>query len=527
MMFIQYLERIDNMEVSFTDVTVCGYSKMINARAIVDADVIVPDTHPDIGTVLAVRASAESCERYIKKDKMVFSGNLKFNILYACEEETGRIYTIEHSIPFSHQTDSNGIDEDAFTVGTCHISKTDFNVRNSRKLRVEAELSLPVRAYKQNEIKAVNGVDSDSDIPVRYSDCEGDRIVLCREIEFDVSDSVALPPDECSEHEIYDVSYRSDISDVKTVNNKAVIKGIIPIKILYGTENGVQSYDTDISFTEIEDLETSGASDRISSVFDVADLSCSLSQSESGIKADAEIKIRGRICIYDRCEYHVASDIYSPDYEYTSECEKSDLADIAQTSVNQTTVKDTVTVSDLSHPVSKILYMTASTSQTDTVLADSSVTVSGMLHSTVIYQSEDGGLHSVSKNTPYEITESVSDGCNSACAELEVSNYSYIMGSPNEIQLRCVVRSITDSLKCSKKSFITAFSIDSEKPVSRDSQPSITVCYPDPDITLWDIAKKYSTTVGEIEALNSVSDGDTLSRENPLLIAKRTGGIKA
>lgn len=60
-----------------------------------------------------------------------------------------------------------------------------------------------------------------------------------------------------------------------------------------------------------------------------------------------------------------------------------------------------------------------------------------------------------------------------------------------------------------------------DKPIAREASASLTLYYPTASDTLWDIAKKYGTTVPEIMAANGLS-ADTAS--GVLVIPKRGTG---
>jgi LysM repeat protein len=44
-----------------------------------------------------------------------------------------------------------------------------------------------------------------------------------------------------------------------------------------------------------------------------------------------------------------------------------------------------------------------------------------------------------------------------------------------------------------------------DKPILREKEASLVLCYPAPTDSLWDIAKKYSTTTAAIMEANSIS----------------------
>lgn len=510
------------MEFNLNTVSVCDYNRQIKTKATVEADVIVPDTKPDIYRILSVKALADVSERYMRKDKVIFSGKVKFNILYVGESDKTKICSIEYSSPFNHQADMPGADDSALSIGMCNVSKTVFDVKNSRKLSVGAVLDLKAEAVRQSTLEAISGESEISDIPSRSSVYECDYLAASKEFEFTVSDSLMLPStdDAC---EIYDVSVRPDISEIKTVNNKAVIKGNANVQILYGADGEISDYDTEIAFTEIVDIDSISSDHTVSSHFEVADCVSSLLASESGTEVDIDFKVRGSICAYAHSEYSLASDIYSPDYSYDIKNRKASLIRISKANGIQTTVKDSIVLSDTEPSVSKIHFMDSSVSHVSAHGESSAIKLSGAVENVIIYSDENGNLYRLRHTTPFE-TELVCDSDitdGDVMADISCLNYGYILASSREIQTRVILRADGQFIDFDEINLITDFKLDTKSPIQKTSQPSIIVFYPDADTDIWDIAKKYNTTCEEIIRVNSLDDSSSLSPDKPILIPKR------
>ena len=133
---------MNDMEFSKSPVSVCEQSKQLKTKTNLEADVIVPDTKPDIYRVLNVKALPDVTECYMKKDKIIFSGKTKFTILYVGEGDMGKICSIEYSLPFNHLADMAGAEEGSVARSSCNISSTAFDIKNSRKLSTYSQDSV-------------------------------------------------------------------------------------------------------------------------------------------------------------------------------------------------------------------------------------------------------------------------------------------------------------------------------------------------------------------------------------------------
>ena len=67
---------------------------------------------------------------------------------------------------------------------------------------------------------------------------------------------------------------------------------------------------------------------------------------------------------------------------------------------------------------------------------------------------------------------------------------------------------------------VRQISVYKDRPARSEKSPSLTLCYPSFGETLWDIAKKYSTTVSELMAANGIS---AENMPTVLVIPRRVG----
>ena len=72
-----------------------------------------------------------------------------------------------------------------------------------------------------------------------------------------------------------------------------------------------------------------------------------------------------------------------------------------------------------------------------------------------------------------------------------------------------------------EETYIRTCNVYKDRPVSRADDTMLTLYYPTVDDTLWDVAKKYSTTVPELLSANNMTEE---ARVTVLMIPKRRTG---
>ena len=104
----------------------------------------------------------------------------------------------------------------------------------------------------------------------------------------------------------------------------------------------------------------------------------------------------------------------------------------------------------------------------------------------------------------------------------DLEQLSTTMADSNEIEVKAVVSLNVLVIKCEEEMIIDKVE---EQPLDMkkiQSMPGVTVYMVKPGDTLWDIAKRFYTTVDEICALNEL-ENENISASWPLLLVKRVG----
>ncbi len=515
-------EGMNDMEFSKSPVSVCEQSKQIKTKTNLEADVIVPDTKPDIYRVLNVKALPDVTECYMKKDKIIFSGKTKFTILYVGEGDMGKICSIEYSLPFNHVADMTGAEEGTVARSSCNISSTAFDIKNSRKLSVGAALDLCADSLRMADVEVIDGEGETTDVPFLSEQRNFDCLAASEDFNIELSDTLILPTtnDEC---EIYDVDIRPNISEIKAVNNKAIVKGNANITVLYFADNEISSYDTEATFTEIIDISSLSSEQTVVSHFEVAEVSYSALPSENGINLELDAKLKGNISAYESKECTLTTDIYSPDYSYDVKSRRAKLLHIEKCPSQETTIKDNITLSAAEPPICKIHYMDALISSTSAKKERDSIRLEGNVENIVIYSDEEQNLNRIRHTTPFNIELECKSICDDAIIDADIScaNHSFALASGREIQTRVTIKANVKLTCLENVTLITDFNVDTSTPINKNSQAGIVVFYPSKGTDIWSVAKKYNTTCEEIIKINSLDASSTTLGDKPILIPKR------
>ena len=499
-------------------------------QTVVDIDIIVPDSKPDVLRVLQVDAVSAVNEKYIQKDHLTISGNVNYKILYATDEADAQpqVKSILYNAPFSQQVEIKGIDDTMMTAVKSDVVHVEFGIQNSRKINVKTVIELDSSVVRTVQQSLVCGVEGELDLPYRKELLESFHMVACQEDVFSLGDALGVPAGNPMIDEILKVDVSVDGKEVKVVNGKVVAKGNVNICTLYmGTNGEMSSMEHQLGFTEVLDVHEVDADQTCDVEYQVRDVDYKITQDNDGDPnlVDFQMELSAVTKAYVQTSAEVLSDIYSPDYAVDVERQQLTVNRLVFGGTGQVVVKDQIDIPADQPSIVKIYNVIAKPYLETAALEHGKITVSGTIDAYLLYlsSSSDSPVYSVKKEVPFThvIEAPGADGDGKPEVKLAVEHVNYSLNSANDAEVRFVVSADARVVKTTAVSVITDVSLDEDTRIDKSQQPSITIYFAQAGDNLWDIAKRYHTTVEEIASVNKLDPFTVIDDTQQLLIPKR------
>ena len=136
------------------------------AQTIVEGDILVPDTKPDITRVLSVDARVELNKHKVEDGKIAVEGITYFKILYVSEKEEQPLYSIDSSAGFKQDIEIDGISAEVKGEVTADVEHIDFTINNERKIGVKAIINLMGKGIEKKTVEITKDLAGLEDIQV-------------------------------------------------------------------------------------------------------------------------------------------------------------------------------------------------------------------------------------------------------------------------------------------------------------------------------------------------------------------------
>ena len=498
-------------------------------QATVDNDIIVPDTQPDVKTVLQAEVLPMICEKHVQKDYIILTGNMDYSIIYLSDEKDSpsAIKSISTRIPFTHQIEVSGAQEASFTGIKPDVVSVDFSAVNSRKINVKSTVEFESNIIISDGFEAVCSAQAEQELPCRNQEIETFALASFCENEFELSDTFSIPSGSEMIDELLKVDIKINSREVKSISGKPVAKGTVDVHALYtDTAGQIQCIDGEIPFTEILSADDVGADDMCEVEYTITDLSYSAAADTDGDISMLDLRTRINIatCVYRKSVDSITEDLYSPDFEVSVMRDSVRVCRIAGGGTDSSVIKDTVQISADAPPISRIYNVIAKPYVESAEIKGGKAHISGVADTYIMYTSSDKDcpVSSFKKEIPFSYSIATACGDDARISVFcDVDAISYNAVSSNTADVQFTINFDTKIITEERISYIKNAEADEENIYDRSQIAGIVIYFASAGESMWDIAKRYHTTAQAIASANGCDFPDILTEAKQIMIPRR------
>lgn len=483
-----------------------------------ECDVIVPDAKPDISRILQVSARARITGCETQTDRVILSGTVFFNIIYLADNEEKSVKSIDASCAFSNLFQGSGIREDMLTISDIDVSEVSYRLANCRKLTVKGILMGCVSVYSCTEATFISEIEGACTKSEALS-----STVICAHAEggTSVSDSFELSQSKCEIREILNSEAKISDSDIKIIDDKAIIKGTVCATTLYIGERGLDFIESELPFAHVLDVE--GLRNDMLTSFDakLTDISTSAAPDANGeirvlnINADVFFRVTARKTINASC----ITDAYMPRANLELEKKRISVSGIESTLHNEADIRESITLPEGLPPIDTVYKIIARPFCEKSEISGDKLSISGYSEIYILYFSTDelSPVYSYKTNVDFSVMSDCSDCTLVPVSECKMRNVSYVINGEREVEVRSA---INISTRCMRESSAEVVTEAKEGVYSPAKRPSIILSFMPYDGSLWETAKEYNISEEDILRANALESENDIKSGCALIIPK-------
>ena len=477
----------------------------------VEFDYVLPDYYPDIFKILKCTLTPGVVSYSVLGTQLFIDGVVYIKVLYLSEQSSD-INCIEQRFTYSKTIELVKTTEKPVVN---IFQKADYcNCRavSGRRIDVRGAVSCKVRVtgcYEGEILSGASGLGAEVKCDtVNYC---GSRLYACRQYIAREDIETGAGGDIVS---ILTAGCNAVVTDTKIIADKVVIKGEARVKALYLTRSGecmeTEVMEAVVPLSQIVDVDGITDAHSCCARFDVMDCDLEIKQGDDGENRllGCEITIDCKVSAYKEAEISHISDIYSTDYECSFNSVPVKLEHTPNYLMSQHNVKSVLDYND--GTISEVFDCKCELNGYNLRASEENgrIIVSGQVCIWLIGKNAAGNPIFIEKNEPFEFSTDIDseNGEYSADVSVSVSNVSYSISGDHtaDVQIQLFAQGLVYRIKTINA--VSEINIMEEAPKTKNSDYALKLYYADKGEKIWDIAKRYDTSVSAVAAENELED---------------------
>lgn len=506
-------EEISSTEVIFSDT---------NEQSI-ELDYILPDYFPEIFRILKCITTPRIISYSIENTKLTYEMSVCIRVLY-CAENSNAIHTINQKLTYSKKIDIGKNCSAPEVLLTPQISYINCRPVNSRRIDIRGAVSTEITITDTCCKEAISDINGGNIQMKKHSlTYPSNHLKTTKQIVVSDKYDVGM-----SKPAIIDI-LRSDAiitsTDKKIIADKIIVKGEICINMLYtclkDNIDNIEAMQFTLPFSQIIDLD--GVDDRFDCNINTDLISCEINPYSDGDGnskiAECIVNILISCSAYKTSTAEFVIDEYST--SYATSCERADITiEASPYYVNNVCVlKNTINVSENELDCIYDAWCTLKNVSATPSANENCIHLNGTVIYMVLAKNIDGNPILLEKEDYF--TSSVPAEKLSELSKTDVHlvpvSCSYTLLSDNTIELKTELRTEGYVKNFVIVNGITDITVNEDEPINKNNNYALKIYYTDEKEDLWEIAKKYGTSISAIIEENEIED-DLISDNRMLLI---------
>lgn len=472
-------------------------------KVTIEGDMIVPDVKPDILNTIDSIGNVCIYKKEVLDGKVRFDGGVNIYLIYLADSENDTTRSLNTTLDFTQIIDIDECRQDMDIVNNMKVKNIECKVLNGRKINIKAEIEMNLQIFSNENIEVLKEINNMNSIQTLNSKMTINTLVgkgitktyAKDTISYDETDNLA---------EILKAEVNIVNEEVKTSYNKVLVKADACTKIMFLTEDGnIKVISSNIPVMGFIDIADVSEDNMINTNYEIKNMLIKPNGNE-GNSIYVEIEVGISCMVYGKAEIELIQDMYSieDDIEFSTKC--------IETETNKRNRKDMCNIEE------KISVPEISNNQIYDVEIKPIINNTNILNGRIVYEGELNLNFIFSSNTALGIESKgyvlpfnfeVEDECINSdkriMTQTECVGDNFVILSDGTIECKVNLQFLLEMSDSVKINIIDEIKVSENR--NRQNYSMIIYLVKSGD-TLWNIAKRYKTTVSDIMILNGLEN---------------------
>ena len=442
---------------------------------VLKGEYLIKDSHPDVHQILGIEAKATITNKEILADKIMIEGQINYSVMYLSEDESKvtSINSVCLSEKFADYLDINAEEHKVICEVECIIEHIQASIMNERKIAIDGIRTTKWLLYKICEFEFVKEIEGRDDIQIKRKSEEINQLKCEKEIEIMGKSMIKVTMDKPEIEEILASSLNLHKKEVKLGEGKIYFGCYCKIEVLCRgkEENDIFLLQDDVYLSKEEEA--------------------------IGVNGDA----------------------YSPTQSIELTKKKYDIGIVQGVVPSELIIKDNLYPKNEDEKISCVVWTGGCPLITETSIEDDKVKIEGIVKVQVLYKvaEEECKLDMCSGEIPFTSVidlKGIKPDMSAIC-KVKLENLDGTVEA-NTIGIRATLSLLAKAYYKIEKEWIV--DIQEGEAEKECKKASVTIYVVTSGDTLWELAKKYNTTMDSLIKINELESPEALVEGKKIII---------
>ena len=525
-------------------------------RMTIDEDILVPDVKPDLERILAMEGKIRLSERELhtgqaETDRVKITGDIVLQTLYVPEHmvDGEPIVSIESKIPFKNEAEVKaGPSSDLVIAPT--VESIDYTVINERKFRVSATVVFGIKEYGSVDVEVFEGV-RDEEVQMLKEKINLTDVAARKTEPMEIKEDLVLKENMPEIRKIltYDANVVENHKQI--TKEKAVINASVYCNILYlGAEENPDAmkaedaaapesepvlvpvfYQGKTEFTQFIRLdgdynpsEQNPAGSKVN--FNIASSNLTAKEDGNGKRNafELDMNVDTGLELYKNIEKEVVTDVYHHLKDTQFETDEIGVMSLGGSGVAEISAREIVNVPERYGNVDKVVYISGNISEKRSFIDQTKSIVEGVVTVNLICTSADANktAFNVTQEIPFRSAMEIPGITPEMTANNDIVLKELWFDKINNKQIEVNAGILVNTAVSSQEKHYLVKNVSFlESPQDSNTLPGIVLYIAKAGDTIWNVAKRYRTTIDELKKINDLEVGKEIRPGTKLLIVAK------
>ena len=495
-------------------------------QTFIESEVVVPDIKSDVYEIIDTQGYIALSKIEVSDGKLVCRGSFNYNVMYIADDKS-TLSNVCGKIDINEVVEKDNIIQDMEYMLYPEVEHVDCTIMNERKIRVGALMNIKGSLFEKQRLDIVKDVSQVECIQKYRKEIVYQDIVGIEKTESVIRDTIAVNSEEIAA--IINITPVVKVKEIRIADNKVIIGGVLEISPLASTCDGdiVELEKVSIDFTQF--IEVPGAFDGMQEevLLSIGDFNYNFKENSESNTALLEIEctVCCKVKVSDEVTREVLQDAYSPQKIVKFDHRLISLNKALCSVTENFTIRETLSNEEDSE-IKDIVSICPSISIENSYVEGNKSIIQGIVKATILFVPVEGEkmIYKILAEIPFENDVSI-ENLTDTCSIFNTVGIDKLEADLNRDQIDLVVKvkRFTEAIDKNSESFIIKGEDQGEYDLS--TAPSIIVYICKEGDNLWDIAKKYNTTEGEIAEVNEIKAEEPIKSGKCLILQKKVTSV--